>query len=130
MGVVLDSSVVIDMLRGYIADDSLLSKAREPVMISAITVHEVLFGLRDGEEEMTNAVLESFAVVPLGIAEGGLSAQWRRRYKAQGITLEIADTIIAATAALRGLPLLTGNVKHFPMPELQVERWGPADDAG
>lgn len=126
MGVVLDSSVVIDLLRGYIPDPSLLSQAREPVMISSTTVHEVLYGLRDGEEETTNAVLEAFAVIPLGIAEAGLSAQWRRRYKSQGITLAITDTMIAATAALRGLPLLTGNVKHFPMPELQVELWPAA----
>jgi predicted nucleic acid-binding protein len=129
VGIVLDSSVVIDLLRGYIADESVLSPAREPVMISAITVHEVLVGLRDGEGELTNAVLESFAVVPLGIAEAGLSARWRRHYKSQGVTLAVTDTVIAATAALRGVPLLTGNVKHFPMPELQVERWPAASAA-
>lgn len=124
MGIVLDSSVVIDLLRGDIADESVLSSAREPVMISAMTLHEVLVGLRDGEEKLTNAVLESFAVVPLGIAEAGLSAQWRRHYKSQGVTLALTDTAIAATAALRGVPLVTGNVKHFPMPELKVEAWG------
>lgn len=123
MGVVLDSSVVIDLLRGHVVDDSLLSQAREPVMISTITVHEVLFGLRDGEDEATNAVLDSFAIVPPAIAEAGLSAQWRRHYKAQGITLDLADTMIAATAAIRGVPLLTGNVKHFPMAELDLQEW-------
>jgi predicted nucleic acid-binding protein len=130
LGVVLDTSVVIDLLRGQVADESVLSPAREPVMISAITVHEVLVGLRDGEEELTNSVLESFAVVPLGIAEAGLSARWRRRYRSQGMTLDMADTAIAATAALRGVPLVTGNVKHFPMPELQVELWPAAGAAG
>ena len=30
---------------------------------------------------------------------------------------------IAATAAIRNVPLATGNVKDFPMPELQIEAW-------
>jgi predicted nucleic acid-binding protein len=124
MGIVLDSSVVIDLLRGNIADPSVLDPAREPVMISTITVHEVLCGLRDGEEKMTDAVLESFTVVPFGAFEAELSARWRREFRAEGVTLKIADVGIAATAALRGVPLVTGNVKDFPMPELHLEQWG------
>ena len=130
MGVVLDSSVVVDLLRGYVADESVLSMAREPVMISTITVHEILAGLRDGEAEATVAMLASFAVIPVGSAEAELSARWRREFRSRGVTLDLPDTTIAATAALRGVPLLTGNVKHFPMPELQVEGWAAAGAAG
>lgn len=119
----LDSSVVIDLLRGRVADQSVLDPAREPVMISTITVHEVHFGLRDGEAASTDALLDSFVVVPLGALEAELSARWRREYRARGITLKIADTAIAATAALRGVPLITGNAKDFPMPELHLEPW-------
>jgi predicted nucleic acid-binding protein len=36
-----------------------------------------------------------------------------------------SPTAIAATAALRNLPLATGNVKDFPMPALRVEQWPP-----
>lgn len=123
MGLVLDTSVLIDLLRGEIADDSVLDAAREPVMISTMTVHEVLFGLKGGERAFTDAVLSSFAIVPVGIAEAELSAFWRKRYRSQGLTLELADTAIAATAALRNAPLATANVKDFPMPELQIEHW-------
>jgi predicted nucleic acid-binding protein len=52
-----------------------------------------------------------------------LSAQWRREYQSRGLTLELPDTVIAATAAIRNVPLATGNVKDFPMPELLVEQW-------
>ena len=119
----IDSSVVIDLLRGDIVDESVLAAEREPVMISAVTVHEVLFGLRDGEQELTTTVLESFVVVPLGSTEAELSARWRREFRARGVTLNIADTAIAATAALRGVPLMTANAKDFPMPELHLEPW-------
>jgi predicted nucleic acid-binding protein len=130
MGVVLDTSVVIDLLRGHVADDSVLSIEREPVMISTVTIHEVYVGLRDSEADLTEAVLKSFAIVPFGGVEARLTGSWWRRYRAKGITLPLEDTMIAATAAIRGLPLLTGNVKHFPMPELQVERWVSAGTAG
>jgi predicted nucleic acid-binding protein len=125
MGLVLDTSVVIDLLRGHVADESVLDPAREPVMISSITIHEILVGLRDGESELTGAILDSFAVIPFSGAEAELSARWRREYRARGITLNLEDTAIAATAAIRNAPLATGNVRDFPMPELRVEQWSP-----
>ncbi|MEX2107148.1 MAG: PIN domain-containing protein [Solirubrobacterales bacterium] len=123
MGIVLDSSVVIDLLRGRVADESVLALEREPVMVSTVTIHEVLAGLRDGEADLTDAILESFVAVPLGSAEAGLSGRWWREYRARGVTLPLADTLIAATAAIRGVPLVTGNVRDFPMPELHLEQW-------
>ena len=123
MGLVLDTSVLIDLLRGHVADDSVLDPAREPVMISTITVHEVLAGLRDHEAALTDSVLASFAVVPFGAREAELSARWRREYRSRGLTLKLPDMAIAATAAIRNVPLATGNVKDFPMPELRLEQW-------
>lgn len=49
MGLVLDTSVVVDLLRGNVVDESVLDPIREPVMISAVTLHEVLVGLKDDE---------------------------------------------------------------------------------
>lgn len=123
MGLVLDTSVVIDLLRGDVADESVLDPAREPVMISAVTVHEILVGLKDREAALTEAVLSSFALVPVGAAEAALSAQWRREYRGKGLTLELPDMVIAATAAIRNVPLATGSLKDFPMPELLLEHW-------
>lgn len=125
MGLVLDSSVVIDLLRGNALDCSLLDPGREPVLVSTVTVHEVLAGARAGEAERTQGMLSSFGIVPFGLREAELSARWRMEYRAQGVTLKLADAAIAATAAIRNLPLATGNVKDFPMPELRVEQWPP-----
>jgi predicted nucleic acid-binding protein len=123
VGLVLDTSVVIDLLRGDVLDESVLDPMREPVMVSTVTLHEILVGLKEGEAALTEAVLESFALVPVGTAEAALSAHWRREYRSRGITLELPDMVIAATAAIRNLPLATGNVKDFPMPELLIEPW-------
>ncbi len=123
VGLVLDTSVLIDLLRHTASDPSLLDPAREPVMISTVSVHEVLTGMRAGEEERTRALLSSFVIVPMGLEEAELSARWRMEYRTRGVTLELPDTAIAATAVIRNVPLATGNVKDFPMPELRVEQW-------
>jgi predicted nucleic acid-binding protein len=125
MGLVLDTSVVIDFLRGHLPEDLVLAGGRQPMIVSTVTIHEVSVGLRGGEEAVTSQLLESFAIAGFGIAEAELSARWRREYGSRGVTLDLADTAIAATAAIRNLPLATGNVKHFPMPELRVEQWPP-----
>jgi hypothetical protein len=117
----LDTSVVIDILRG--ADFAPALVQREPLLISPITVGEVLFGMRPAEEQATMDLFEGLVVVSLGQAEGELSGRWRRVYAKRGITLAMEDTLIAAGAVTYGLPLATGNVKDFPMPELRVEQW-------
>jgi predicted nucleic acid-binding protein len=119
----LDTSVVIDMLRG--ADFAPELVRREPLVVSPITVHEVLFGMRPAEEKMTFELFEGLLVVSLGSAEARMSGQWRRDYAKRGLTLAREDTLIAAGAVTYGLPLATGNVKDFPMPELRVEQWPP-----
>jgi len=123
MALFLDTSVVIDILRG--ADFAPALVQREPLVISPITVHEVLFGMRPAEERMTLELLEGLLVVSLGQAEARMSGHWRRGYASRGLTLSREDTLIAAGAVAHGIPLATGNVRDFPMPELRVEQWPP-----
>lgn len=119
----LDTSVLIDFLRG--ADYTADLIPRRPLLISPITVHGVLRGMRHREEEQTFDLLVAMEVVPIHQAEAALSAHWRREFGARGKTLHMADTLIAAGAALQGVPLATGNAKDFPMSELRVEPWPP-----
>jgi predicted nucleic acid-binding protein len=119
----LDTSVVIDLLRGAEYTAGLLP--RRPLHVSPITIHGVLRGMRMGEEERTFDLLTALSVAPIGQREAALSAHWRREFAASGVTLDMPDTLIAAGAALQGIPLATGNVKDFPMPELRVEQWPP-----
>lgn len=125
MGLVLDTSIVIDLLRGREEGLPLLEPAREPLMISAVTVHEVYAGMRPGEEEMTDAMLSSFIALSFGAEEASLSGAWWRDFRSRGVTLDFRDLAIAAAAVARELPLATANAKDFPMPELRVEQWPP-----
>jgi predicted nucleic acid-binding protein len=99
--------------------------AREPLMVSPITVHEVWFGMRPSEFDRTQTLFEALIVAPIRTEEASLSGRWRREYARQGVTLDFQDTLIAAGSLTQSVPLATGNVKHFPMPELHVEQWPP-----
>jgi predicted nucleic acid-binding protein len=125
VSLLIDTNVIIDLLRGREQGLHLLESDRDPLMVSAITVHEVFAGMRFGEEEMTETMLSGFESLPFGAEEARLTGCWWREYRQRGITLDLRDLAIAAAAVVRGVPLATGNVKDFPMPELRVEQWPP-----
>lgn len=125
MTLVVDTSVVIDLLRGREESRYLLEPSWEQLMISTVTVHEIYAGMRPGEEERTATMLSGFVSLPFGVEEARLTGNWWKAYREKGVTLDFRDLAIAAAAVVRSLPLATSNVKDFPMPELRVEQWPP-----
>ncbi|MBB2890131.1 type II toxin-antitoxin system VapC family toxin [Flexivirga oryzae] len=117
MTIVVDTSIIIDVLRGDSAAATTLSDAREdgPLHASEVVRLEVLAGMRPAEEAATRALLDVFTWHPLDaeIAEiaGELGRQWLPRNRG----IDSADLAIAATAISLAAQLLTRNVKHFPM---------------
>jgi predicted nucleic acid-binding protein len=121
----LDSTVLIDALRERPSAQRLqryLDSDQIP-WICAINVDEVLRGTRADKEAPVLTFLKGLHVAPLGRAEGERAGRWRRDYALEGVTLSQADCLIAAAAVGVGAHLATGNPKHFPMPEVQVEHW-------
>jgi len=123
LNILLDTTVLIDLLRGRAPRrqfiQELLVKGHT-FAISALNMAEIYAGMRPAEEERTDSFLSSFECFPVtpAIARHGglLRSEWARK----GITLHLADTIIAATAIQQGLVLLTDNRKDFPMPEISL----------
>ena len=68
-------------------------------------------------------LLEPLQACALGELEGERAGAWRRDFAASGVTLSQADCLIAAAALGVGATLATANVRHYPMPELDVEHW-------
>lgn len=121
----LDSTVVIDALRGRPAADRLAGLRRRGVQpwVCAITVEEIWRGLRAGEEVAVRRFFAAARVASLGAVDGELAGTWRRRFAERGVTLHQADCLVAAAAHRIDASLATANVKDFPMEELVVEHW-------
>jgi predicted nucleic acid-binding protein len=125
LALLLDTTVLIDALRGRSAAKRVLGlhDSKQPPWICAVNVEEVLRGTREEEEPIVMRFLQGMRLAPLARAEGRRAGGWRREYAREGITLSQADCLIAAAAIGVGARLATGNPKHFPMAELDVEHW-------
>ena len=125
MALLLDTTVLIDALRGRAAAERLLALRRgsQPPWVCAVNVEEVMRGALPGEEEITMRFLQQMRLAPLRAAEGERAGRWRRDYARKGVTLSQGDCLIAAAAVGVGARLASGNPKHFPMLEFDVEHW-------
>ncbi len=125
-GVLLDTSIVIDLLRGRPGAIERLrgvQRAGDTPFVCAVTIEEVTRGLRPTEDDRAIALITALVPAPLGVPEGRLAGFWRRTFAKRGKTLHQADCLIAAAAVGVGARLATGNPKDFPMPGLVVEPW-------
>jgi len=122
---VLDSTVLIDYLRGRPAADRLDAHLRggDTVATTAINVEEVVRGLRVREQTAAESLFGGLVVLAIGRPEGWRAGAWRRDFAVQGVTLSQADCLIAAATYSAGARLATGNPRDFPMSGLAVEFW-------
>ena len=124
----LDSGIIIQHLRKrnkYSLLDELAMQGT--LFISTMTRFEILRGMKERERNDTANTLEALESLPIDNAVADLAGELVRAWRAKGGTLGDADVLIAATAIHHGLPLVTTNPKHFPMPDLTVYQ---TDDAG
>ncbi len=123
MKFLLDTTVLIDALRSRNGRRALLAElvgGGHRLGTGAINVAEVHAGMRPGEEARTEAFLKSLQCYPMTCGIARLAGSLKSRYAREGVTLDLPDMIVAATALEHGLTLMTDNRKHFPAPELQI----------
>lgn len=122
MRLLLDTSVLIDVLRGRQGRRQVLAKlARDghTLATTALNFAEVYAGMRPNEEVQTEAFLDALECYDLTAAAGKLAGTLKRDWAKKGRTLTLADTIIAAIAIEHRCSLMTDNHKDFPMPEIE-----------
>ena len=118
MTLVVDTSVLIDHLRGNLAARRALATARASgrgPKASVLTKIELLAGVRPPEQRATHELMAALEWVDVDeeLAEqaGALASRFMRSHPG----IELADYVIAATTERLGADLLTRNRKHFPM---------------
>jgi predicted nucleic acid-binding protein len=115
MSALLDTSVLIDVLRGRgEAVQYLLTLTARP-MCSEVSRIEILRGMRSPERASTLRLLASLDWYPVDAEVAELAGRWGRRYRHSHPGIGLADLCTGATAQLLRLPLGTTNVRHFPM---------------
>ena len=115
MTVVLDTTVLVDQLRGSEEAFEYLAGLEARPACSEITRIEVVQGLRSSERRAANRLFATISWIPVGESvsrrAGELGRRWRRSHPGIGV----ADLAIAATVEELDATLATRNLKHFPM---------------
>lgn len=94
---------------------------------SALSVLEIQWGVKKGEEEKTDRFLKSLRIFDVDTEIASKAAQLIRRSKTRGGTLDLPDSVIAATCILHDLILVTYNTKHYPLSEIKFHRLPPIE---
>jgi predicted nucleic acid-binding protein len=123
MSVLLDSDIVIEILRMRDQDMlvrwDFLAHSSQQVLYSPITAAEVLAGARPVERESIGRFFLALDCAAVDYAVGQKAGEYLLQFR-KSHHLEIADALIAATAAVHRAELWTRNRKHYPMCEIQL----------
>jgi predicted nucleic acid-binding protein len=123
----VDTDVLIWHLRGYPQATRRLDQLPN-LTISAVTYLELLQGMRNKAELVAvQKMLQRRQTLTLPITEA-ITRHATELMEALTLShrLQMGDALIAATALKHGMPVLTGNVKHFAaVPALQFEGFVP-----
>ena len=119
----LDSDVLIWVLRNRKETVSLvqhlLRESGEPLSCSALSALEVWVGAKPGEETKTDILFSSLDTVPVDgkIARRAAGLLRARRTRETG---DWVDAMIAASAMIHGMTLVTYNRKDYPYPGMSL----------
>jgi len=126
----IDTDTMIYALKGdEQVSDGFRRHASFPKMVSVITYGELLYGAmksRRREENLAKVrrIAELFPVVELSRGITETYADIKTSLESRGSRLDDFDLLIASTALVLGLTLVTNNERHFRrVPGLQVDNW-------
>ena len=118
----LDTDILIDFLRGRSQARAFLGGYKagaDRPYISVVSVSEIWAGARPSEKAATSALLAALNKVPVSENIAATAGQFLNAYgHSHGV--ELADALIAATATEIKAALVTRNLKHYPMPAIEL----------
>ena len=123
MRLLLDTSVLIDILRGSKARRELLANLVSDghyLTTTALNIVEVYMGLRPGDEARIEPLLSSLECYPLDARTAKQARLLKNTWARKGRAISLPDAIVAAIAIDRGCILMSDNRKDFTMPEITL----------
>ncbi|MDD5392549.1 MAG: type II toxin-antitoxin system VapC family toxin [Thiothrix sp.] len=115
MNKLLDTCILIDFSRGNPQAQTFMESLEVAPCLSALTVTEILAGVRNKREQsLFDNLFGLWEIFPVSAEIATVGGHFLNQYmKSHGT--DLVDGIIAATAQVHGLEVITCNIKHFPM---------------
>jgi predicted nucleic acid-binding protein len=118
MNVLVDSDILIEVFRGR--DAEIVERWRSfhapshAVLYSPVSICELWRRVRPAEQNALERMFAALICLPVNAEVGKRAGDYLKRYS-KSHSVEIADALIAATAAVHEAVLWTRNRKHYPM---------------
>jgi len=118
----LDTDVLIWILRNRKDIVEKISHLKETsiLSISVISVAEIYKNIFPSELTTTEDFMDQHIIFDTDQKIAKIAGLYWQQYNKQLKTLSIADCLVAATANVHNLTLVTLNTKHFPMSDIRV----------
>ncbi len=111
--ILLDTNVLIELLKGHTPAIRFVESVTEPLAISSISAMELFYGaLNKAEVRKLEKFVALFQLLHLD-EKISLKAMVLIKTYAKSHNLDIPDGLIAATAIVHKIPLMTYNRKDF-----------------
>jgi predicted nucleic acid-binding protein len=120
--ILLDSDVIIAWLRGYQPVAGVVMSLLEQgssLLWTPVSVAEIFAGARKGENAQLEKLFQILETLPISQEIGKRAGYYLQKYS-KSHSLELGDTLIAASAYTADLSLWTINKKHNPMSEVRL----------
>ena len=114
--ILIDACVLIEHFRSKNKENTLFEKLlrqRKKLYVSAVAKYEVLSGAHERDMSEWRRVFDDIAVLAFDEATILTARDVYRQLKQDRKLLDLGDILIAATAIVSDLPLVTLNRNHF-----------------
>lgn len=118
----LDTDVLIWVLRGRKEVKDKVSKLKEesPNAISVISIAEIFRNVFPSELSTTEDFLNQHIIFDVDQKTAKIAGLYCQQYQKHLKHLSLEDCLIAATANVNNLTLVSLNTKHFPMKDIKI----------
>ena len=119
----LDSDILMDFFKKKRDAVELISALikKGNLSTSILSVVELRSGWNPKQAKIfLSRLYDTIEIKNITIQIAELAGEFRWEYRMKGISLPTIDTLIASTAIVENLQLVTRNKKDYPMPELKL----------
>lgn len=118
----IDTDILIWVLRGNKKYEDFLQnlKDKDALSISTVTIAEIYKNIFPSEIIKTENVLNEFQTLDITSAIAKQAGFYWQQYEKNLRNLSLTDCLIAATANVNNVTLVSLNIKHFPMKDIEV----------
>jgi len=118
----LDTNIILEAFWGVEPTASWVKSAIEAgeMALSAVTVAEIVSKASTEERQKLDLLVSKFGVLSVNQVVAEIGGAYRKEFSRKQKRAYLLDCLIAATAKLYNLKLVTHNLKDYPMTDIEV----------